>query len=92
MYERLLRTFDNLRHFYCLQDHTTSNNKMGKDKHKDGEAATSETNNPQDGRRDSRRDHSRNQEARDATLAQTITETSHKGGGEGSCALPGYSQ
>ena len=26
------------------QDHTTSNNKMGKDKHKDGEtAATSET-------------------------------------------------
>ena len=38
---------------------------MGKDKHKDGEtAASSETN----------RDHSRDQEARDATLAQTITE------------------
>ena len=48
---------------------------MGKDKHKDGEtAATSETNNPQDGHRDSRRDHSQDQEARDATLAQTITE------------------
>ena len=38
---------------------------MGKDKHKDGETtASSETN----------RDHSRDQEARDATLAQTITE------------------
>ena len=40
-------------------------NKMGKDKHKDGEtAASSETN----------RDHSRDQEARDAALAQTIAE------------------
>ena len=37
---------------------------MGKDKHKDGEAATSETN----------RDHSQDQEARDTALAQTITE------------------
>ena len=38
---------------------------MGKDKHKDGEtAASSETN----------RDHSQDQEARDTTLAQTITE------------------
>ena len=53
----------------------TTNNKMGKDKHKDGEtAATSETNNPQDGHWDSWRNHSRHQEARDATLAQTITE------------------
>ena len=49
----------------------TTNNKMGKDKHKDGETATSETN-PQDGFWDSRREHSQNQEARDATLAQTI--------------------
>ena len=38
---------------------------MGKDKHKDGETtASSKTN----------RDHSQDQEARDATLAQTITE------------------
>ena len=36
------RTFDNLRHFYCLQDHTTSNT-MGKDKNKDGETTTAET-------------------------------------------------
>ena len=57
-----------------MQDHTTTNNKMGKDKHKDGEtAATSETN-PQDGHQDSQRDHSQDQEARDTTLAQTITE------------------
>ena len=49
---------------------------MGKDKHKDGEtAATSKTNNPQDGCRDSWRDHSQDQEARDTTLAQTIAET-----------------
>ena len=47
---------------------------MGKEKHKDGEAATSETNNPQDGHWDSQRDHSRDQEARDTTLAQTIAE------------------
>ena len=47
---------------------------MGKDKHKDGEtAATSETN-TQDGHWDSQRDHSRDQETRDATLVQTITE------------------
>ena len=46
---------------------------MGKDKHKDGEtAATSETNNPQGGCWDSWRDHSQDQEARDATLVQTI--------------------
>ena len=45
---------------------------MGKDKTKDGEtAATSET---QNGHWDIQRDHSRDQEARDATLAQTITE------------------
>ena len=37
---------------------------MGKDKTKDGDAATSETN----------RDHSRDQEARDAALAKTIAE------------------
>ena len=37
-------------------------------------AATSETNNPQDGCWDSQRDHSQDQEARDAALAQTITE------------------
>ena len=47
---------------------------MGKDKHKDGEAATSETNKPQDGCQDSRRDHSRDQEARDTALVHTITE------------------
>ena len=47
---------------------------MGKDKHKDGEAATSETNNTQDGRRDSWRVHCQGQEARDATLVQTIAE------------------
>ena len=41
---------------------------MGKDKTKDGEAAASET---QDGHW---RDHSWDQEARDAALAQTITE------------------
>ena len=46
----------------------------GKDKHKDGEtAATSETN-TQDGCQDSWRDHSQDQEARDATLTQTIAE------------------
>ena len=44
---------------------------MGKDKNKNGEtAATSET---QDGCWDTQRDHSQDQEARDATLAQTIT-------------------
>ena len=48
---------------------------MWKDKHKDGEtAATSKTNNPQDGHWDSQRDHSQDQEARDAALVQTITE------------------
>ena len=50
----------------------TTNNKMGKDKTKDGQtAANSET---QDGCWDTRRDHSRDQEARDVTLVQTITE------------------
>ena len=43
---------------------------MGKDKTKDGETAASEA---QDGCQESRRDHSQDQEARDATLAQTIT-------------------
>ena len=52
----------------------TSNNKMGKDKNKDGETATSKTNSPQDTHWDSRRDLSQDQEARDATLAQTIAE------------------
>ena len=51
---------------------------MGKDKNKDkdhdGEAATSETNSPQDTCLDSRRDLSQDWEARDATLAQTIAE------------------
>ena len=42
-----------------------------KDKTKDGETTASET---QDGHQDSGRDHSQDQEARDATLAQTITE------------------
>ena len=47
---------------------------MGKDKHKDGEtAATSETN-PQGGHQVTQRDHSRDQKARDAALAQIITE------------------
>ena len=45
---------------------------MGKDKTKDGETATSSE--AQDGCRDSRRDHSQDQEAWDATLAQTIAE------------------
>ena len=45
---------------------------MSKDKTKDGETvAISET---QDGCQDTWRDHSQDQEARDATLAQTITE------------------
>ena len=48
---------------------------MGKDKHKDGETATtSKTNNSQDGHWDSQRDHSQDQEARYATLVQTIAE------------------
>ena len=53
---------------------------MGKDKnkdkdHHDGEtAATSETNSPWDTRQNSQRDLSQDQEARDATLAQTIAE------------------
>ena len=53
---------------------------MGKDQNKDKDhhdretAATSETNSPWDGHQDSRRDLSRDQEARDAALAQTITE------------------
>ena len=58
-----------------MQDDTTSSNKTGKDKHKDGEtAATSENNDPQDGCQDSQRDHSQDQEARDAILTQTIAE------------------
>ena len=47
---------------------------MGKDKHKDREAAATSETNPQDGHQDSQRDHSQDQEARDAALAQTITE------------------
>ena len=50
-----------MRHFYFFQDHTTTDQTTTKD----GEtAASSETN----------RDHSQDQEARDATLAKTITE------------------
>ena len=45
---------------------------MGKDKTKDGETATSSE--AQDGCQESQRDHSQDQEARDATLAKTITE------------------
>ena len=53
-----------LRHFYLLQDHTPpTNNIMGKDKTKDGDAATSSETN---------RDHSRDRDARDAALAKTI--------------------
>ena len=37
------KCFGNLRDFYCLQDHTTSNNKMGKDKAKDKEQYDGET-------------------------------------------------
>ena len=44
---------------------------MGKDKTKDGETTASKT---QDGHWDSWRDHSQDQEARDAALAQNITE------------------
>ena len=62
--KEFLRTFDNLRHFYCLHDHMTSNNKMGKDKNKDGETTTSETNSPQDTHQDSWRDLSRDWEAK----------------------------
>ena len=46
---------------------------MGKDKTKDGETATSETNSPWDSRRDTQ-DLSRDHEAWDAALAQTIAE------------------
>ena len=45
---------------------------MVKDKNKDGETAA--TPKIQDGHRDTQRDHSRDQEVRDITLAQTITE------------------
>ena len=50
---------------------------MGKDKTKDGETTTSETNSPWDTHRGSHidtRDISRDHEAWDATLAQTIAE------------------
>ena len=47
---------------------------MGKDKNKDGEIATSETNSPWETRQDSCRDLSGDREARDAALVQTITE------------------
>ena len=47
---------------------------MVKDKHKDGETAVTSETNTQDGCRDSWRDHSQDQEARDVTLVQTITE------------------
>ena len=47
---------------------------MGKDKNKDGETTTSETNSPWDADQDSQRDLSRDWEARDATLVQTIDE------------------
>ena len=47
---------------------------MGKDKHKDGETATTSETNPQDGCQDTQRDHNQDQEARDTVIAQTITE------------------
>ena len=47
---------------------------MGKDKTKDGETATSETNSPWDTHWDSCQDLSQDWEARDTTLAQTIAE------------------
>ena len=47
---------------------------MGKDKNKDGETATSKTNSPWDICWNSHRYLSQDQKARDATLAQTITE------------------
>ena len=52
---------------------------MGKDKnkdkeHHDGETATSGTNSPRDAHQNSWRDLSQDQEARDATLVQTIAE------------------
>ena len=53
---------------------------MGKDKNKDKEhhdgetAATSETNSPWDACQDCQRDLSQDQEARDATLVQSIAE------------------
>ena len=66
--------FGNLRHFYCLQDHATSNNN-GEDKNKDNEeTATHETNSPQDTHHQDTQDLSRDCKAWDATLAQTITE------------------
>ena len=79
-----LKCFGNLRDFYFLQDHKTSNNKMGKDKAKDKEqhdgetAASSETiTSPWDACWDtcqSNRDLSRDCKAQGAALAQTITE------------------
>ena len=51
-----------------MQDHTTTDHKIGKDKTKDGETTASET---QDGCRDAWRDHSQDQ---DVTLVQIITE------------------
>ena len=60
-YERTLVIRDTSTSFKTIQPLT---NNMGKDKHKDGETATSpETN----------RDHSWDQEVRDAALAKTIT-------------------
>ena len=52
---------------------------MGKDKNKDkdhldGETTASKTKSPRDARQDSWRNISQDQEARDVTLAQTITE------------------
>ena len=47
---------------------------MGKDKTKDGEITTSETNNPQDAHQNSRQDLSQDCKARDAALVQTIAE------------------
>ena len=41
--QKNLERFGNLRDFYCLQDHMTSNNKMGKDKAKDKEQHNGET-------------------------------------------------
>ena len=47
---------------------------MGKDKNKNGETATSETNSPQDTHQDSHQELSQDHKARDAARAQTIAE------------------
>ena len=76
-----LECIGNLRDFYFLQDHMTSNNKMGKDKAKDKEQHDVETitssetiTSPRDACQ-SNRDLSQDCKAWDAALAKTITKT-----------------